>query len=61
MTIHQILQAERILCSVPDRRKAEAVKSYLGRQDHPRCARLGAQSPSSHYVDSRCEQQLLVE
>lgn len=29
MTIHQILQAERILCSVPDRRKAEAVKSTL--------------------------------
>ena len=29
MTIHQILQAERILCSVPDRRKAEAVKATL--------------------------------
>lgn len=29
MTIHQILQAERILCSVPDRRKAEAVKQTL--------------------------------
>jgi glucosamine-6-phosphate deaminase len=29
MTIHQILQAERILCSVPDRRKAEAVKAAL--------------------------------
>jgi glucosamine-6-phosphate deaminase len=29
MTIHQILLAERILCSVPDRRKAEAVKQTL--------------------------------
>lgn len=29
MTIHQILQAARILCSVPDRRKAEAVKQTL--------------------------------
>jgi glucosamine-6-phosphate deaminase len=29
MTIHQILKAERILCSVPDRRKAEAVKQTL--------------------------------
>lgn len=29
MTIHQILQAGRILCSVPDRRKAEAVKQTL--------------------------------
>ncbi len=29
MTIHQILQADRILCSVPDRRKAEAVKATL--------------------------------
>lgn len=29
MTIHQILQAERILCSVPDRRKAEAVRATL--------------------------------
>ena len=29
MTIHQILQAQRILCSVPDRRKAEAVKATL--------------------------------
>lgn len=29
MTIHQILRAERILCSVPDRRKAEAVKQTL--------------------------------
>ena len=29
MTIHQILKSERILCSVPDRRKAEAVKQTL--------------------------------
>jgi glucosamine-6-phosphate deaminase len=29
MTIHQILQSARILCSVPDRRKAEAVKLTL--------------------------------
>lgn len=29
MTINQILRAERILCSVPDRRKAEAVKATL--------------------------------
>jgi glucosamine-6-phosphate deaminase len=29
MTIHQILQSARILCSVPDRRKAEAVKQTL--------------------------------
>ncbi len=35
MTIHQILQAERILCSVPDRRKAEAVKATLEGQISP--------------------------
>jgi glucosamine-6-phosphate deaminase len=29
MSIHQILQADRILCSVPDRRKAEAVQKTL--------------------------------
>lgn len=29
MTIHQILQSVRILCSVPDRRKAEAVQLTL--------------------------------
>ncbi len=29
MTIHQILQSRRILCSVPDRRKAEAVQRTL--------------------------------
>ena len=29
MTIHQILQSLRILCSVPDRRKADAVKQTL--------------------------------
>lgn len=29
MTIHQILQADKIICSVPDRRKAEAVQKTL--------------------------------
>lgn len=29
MTIHQMLQADRILCSVPDQRKAEAVQKSL--------------------------------
>ena len=29
MTIHQMLKAQRILCSVPDRRKAEAVQKTL--------------------------------
>ncbi len=29
MTVHQIMKAKRILCSVPDRRKAEAVRATV--------------------------------
>ena len=29
MSVHQILKAEKILCTVPDRRKADAVKATV--------------------------------
>ncbi len=49
MSIHQIMKSKKIICSVPDKRKANAVKSCLENkvspefpasilQDHPDCA-----------------------
>ena len=49
MSVRQILRAREILCIVPDRRKAEAVRATLHRRGDPAGAGLGpAQPPPRH-------------
>ena len=35
MSVQQILKAERIICSVPDERKADAIRKTIGGEVNP--------------------------
>jgi glucosamine-6-phosphate deaminase len=60
MTIHQILQSKELICSVPDRRKAEAVHNALEGPISTNCpASILQQHPSVHLYLDRGSSELL--
>ena len=60
MTIHQILQSKELICSVPDRRKADAVHNALEGPITADCpASILQQHPNVHLYLDRGSSELL--